>query len=1038
MSPTTDPRTAGPAARPAAPAGAPVTDRHVVTAVLVAHDGAAWLPATLKAVLTQTRPVQRLVAVDTGSRDRGPAVLREVVGPGNVLTLPRTTGFGEALAEGLRHPAATLPVPDDDPGAGARSEWVWLLHDDSAPAPTALDRLLHAATRDPGLTVLGPKVRDWDDRRVLLELGVTVDGAGRRDTGIDPGEFDQGQHDGDREVLAVGSAGMLVRRDVWERLGGFDLAFGLFRDDLDFCWRAHAAGERVMAVSDAVVHHAEAARRGLRRIGMAADSPRRRDRRNALYTLFGNLPARALPAALLRNVQASAVRAARLVATKRTAEARAELAALADVLRSPWRLRRMRAERSGGRMHVYRTVRRHLASGVARRRLAESLSDRFAARDARRRAAAERRAASDEPGWARRTLTRPPVLLGLGLTAVTLAAARSLPAAGTELGGGALVPARGGASDLWTAYLAGEPPYVGFLALLSTVTFGKPWLAVTLLLFAGVPLAGLAAYRASRLLGSPRRPARPAERAWFATAYALLPTATGAVAQGRVGTVTVLVVLPLFAARVARMTGLPRHGAVPEPVRRARAAWGAALLLTVALAFVPLTWVLALLAAGAAWLLLDRPGGAARRHLVLVVAVPPLLLLPWTLGLLRHPSRFLLEAGVHAPVRGTTPDGVLLLNPGGPGTPAAWAMAGLAAAAASALLLRTRRTTVLAGWLIALGGLLVAVLAGALTVTNGADRAAVWPGTALAVAAAGLLLAAATAVARAADALTGPGRLARIGGALVVAAAVSAPAVAAVTWVVRGVDGPLGRVPAGTVPDFLAGPHAPGTLVLRTRDGRVGHTVLRDGARPALGDPAPVPEAAARRLDGLVAALAGARPGDDAAPLARMGIEYVLVPDPGRDPLTAVLDASPELTRESRAAAFGVWRLPVPAGRLMLLDGPSATPLPARDAVAVPPGAPGRTLLVTDPSGATHATLGGRDVEARTVDGWARGYPVPAAGGTLRLSGGSVVRQAWTGAQAVALAVLLVLALPGARPGPGADPRRGRRRRSPALTPDAA
>ncbi|HMG63459.1 MAG TPA: glycosyltransferase family A protein, partial [Streptosporangiaceae bacterium] len=49
--------------------------QHVVTAVIVAHDGATWLPHVLDALLEQTRPVQRVVAVDTGSRDRSGAVL---------------------------------------------------------------------------------------------------------------------------------------------------------------------------------------------------------------------------------------------------------------------------------------------------------------------------------------------------------------------------------------------------------------------------------------------------------------------------------------------------------------------------------------------------------------------------------------------------------------------------------------------------------------------------------------------------------------------------------------------------------------------------------------------------------------------------------------------------------------------------------------------------------------------------------------------------------------------------------------------------
>src|SRR3954452_17381282 len=98
---------------------APQLDRHVVTAVLVTHDGARWLPETLKALLTQSHPVDRLVAADTGSTDAGPAMLTEVVGEGNLLTLPPGTRYADAVTELVAHPASRLPVPAPDELAGA-------------------------------------------------------------------------------------------------------------------------------------------------------------------------------------------------------------------------------------------------------------------------------------------------------------------------------------------------------------------------------------------------------------------------------------------------------------------------------------------------------------------------------------------------------------------------------------------------------------------------------------------------------------------------------------------------------------------------------------------------------------------------------------------------------------------------------------------------------------------------------------------------------------------------------------------------------
>jgi GT2 family glycosyltransferase len=1047
----------------------PALDRHVVTAVLVAHEGARWLPETLKALLTQARPVQRFIAVDTGSEDRGPAVLTEVAGDGNLLRLPADTGYGAAVAQALDHPAASLPIP---PPADAQArdehheheqhkqhkqhkqiEWVWLLHDDSVPAHDALAQLLRVAESDPNAAVLGPKLRDWTDRRRLLELGVSIDGAGRRDTGVERLELDQGQHDGIRDVLGVSTAGMLVRRDVWEELGGLDQEFGLFRDDVDFGWRAHAAGHRVVLVSDAVVYHAEAARQGLRDIGQLAPahahgagySALRMDRRNALYVLLANLPLGAALRALARNLFGAVLRIGYLLITKRQQAARAEIAALGDVLRDPLRLRRARKARSANRRRVFHSVRRYQPRRVVLRRLVEMAGT---AMSREREAKAQEKA--EGPGLVQRLLGHPGLVVTAGLTAVSIAAERSLLAAGTRLGGGALVPGSGGASDLWAQYTAGwhpigvgstaaAPPSTAVLAGLSALTLGKPWPAVSLLLLGSVPLAGLTAYRAARRLipeppSTGRRALHPrmpisVVRAWLAVTYALLPVATGAIATGRIGTAVVHVLLPVIVLLAARMYGLPRRR-LPGRKRQRRSAWGIALLLTIAMAFAPLIWPLAVVGGLLVWAAF-APAAAPRQpdpNLLIALGVPPLLLLPWSLGLLLHPSRFLLETGLQVS-GGAAPAGALLaLNPGGPGTPPPWALYGLLLIAVLALPLRSRRTAVLVGWMLGLLGLLTAVLASAAVVGKGADLAVAWPGAALLFAAVGLLLAAVAAVLRAGETLRGKDVIYRTGGAVIVLAAVSAPVLTALSWVAGGAGDPLRAVPSGTVPSFVSAAHGPRTLVLNSRGTGLSYSVLR-GREPRLGEAEiATPGPARRRLDGLVAGLAAGR--GEGAGLTRLGIQYVLVPRPAADPIAGVLDASPELQRLSRTESFGVWRLLIPAGRLTLVEGPTVTPLAAGDSgnarVTIPPGSGARTLVLAEPGG-WRATLGGTALKPRTVDGWAQSYAIPAAGGEFVLRRDEWLRGFWGVMQGVAVLIVAVLALPGAQA--EAPSATGRRRR---------
>ena len=246
-----------------------------VTVVLVSHGGARWLPAVLDGLRRQTHAPDRVVAVDTGSRDDTLDLLTADLGPEAIRSAGRQTSFAEAVDLGLE-------LAGESRGTDEESDWVWLLHDDANPAPDALAALLAAAASDPAADILGPKLREWPSLRRLLEVGVTISATGRRETGLERGEYDQGQHDDVRRVLAVNTAGMLVRRRTLRELGGFERALPIFGNDIDFGWRAAAAGRRTIVVPQAVVFHAEAAHRGSRRTSLTGRHTHYQERRAAL------------------------------------------------------------------------------------------------------------------------------------------------------------------------------------------------------------------------------------------------------------------------------------------------------------------------------------------------------------------------------------------------------------------------------------------------------------------------------------------------------------------------------------------------------------------------------------------------------------------------------------------------------------------------------------------------------------------------------------------------------------------------------------
>lgn len=1021
---------------------------HHVTAVVVTHDGEVWLPAVLTTLALQTRPADDVIGVDTGSGDSSRALLVESLTDARVVDAPPGSGFGQAVAQGLdrRLPAASADIV----------EWVWLLHDDSAPDRGCLEHLLTTADAHPSATVLGPKVLGWHDRRLLLEVGVSVTGSGRRVTGLERREHDQGQHDGTRDVLAVSSAGMLVRRDVWERLEGFDPSLPLFRDDLDFCWRAHRAGERVLVATDAVMHHREASAHG-RRADDIAPRPHRADREAAVHVLLAQAAPLAAPFVALRLLVASLGRAAVYLLGKDVSAARDEVGAVLALALHPGRVRSSRELVRRTTTLPAREVRHLRPSAGSQIRAALETAAGIATTSSSSSTAAVSALDSGpvgedadfleggSSGVLRRLLTAPVVLITALLTVIAIAGTRGLWLGEGVLQGGALLPAPAGALDLWQSYVAAwhdvgpgsvtpSAPYLTVLAALAFLLLGKAPVAVTVVLLLGIPLAGIAAYITMKGLVP-----QPGIRAWAAAAYALLPAMTGAVASGRIGTTILAVALPFALRSLVRIS---------SPRGTYRRAAGTALLVAVVLSVAPAIWLVLLIAgvAAAVWLLkagrLD--GRSVVGRLIIALLAPLVLLLPWSWYLLTNPSLLLLEPGLNGgPVtdRDLAPWHVLLLHPGGPGMVPVWITAGLLLAGLLALLRRDRLA--ITGGFAVLGGLalLLGLVQAVMVVTppGATMELRPWPGQATLLLGLALVAMAAVAVHGLRDRFIGTSfSLGQPLALIVVLAALLAPLLTSL-WFVSGLPSVVRKEPASPLPAFVAADavsaQAPRTLIIATDvAGRVQYSLI-NGTGPMLGDAETGPPASAwEQLDPYVAAMVSGRGGDEVVALAGYGVRYVLLAPGSSTDLVAVLDGEPGLRRLSSSGGEVLWRVAGVTTRARVVQDGRQEPVGlAADGTTtadpylsqlLPDGTGTRALVagaLADP-GWTASVVDGDGVrtalELVTVSGvldWSTAFAVPEGAPFVEVSFDSSARSRWLLLQGVVLVALVIMALPARR-----------------------
>jgi GT2 family glycosyltransferase len=982
----------------------------LVTGVLVVHDGARWLKGCLDALSRQTRPLDRLIVVDTRSTDDSPRIvakharIRQVVGEVTVLPAPRGSTFGDAVRRAVDQLAG---VPAEL--ADLRAEWLWLLHDDSAASPQALAELLDVARRSPSVGVAGPKLVDWEDPTRLLEVGSVITRSGRRVGGPAAGEPDQGQYDHRNDVLGVSTSGMLVRRDVFHTLGGFDPAFGQFGDDLDFCWRAQLAGHRVVVAPRARLREAAASTNGRRSPDLSAEAARRRDRRHGRHVALARCSLYAAPVLAIWIALTSLGSAVVLLLAKRPTAAWAALGDLRSVL-TPWRPIAARWRSRGLRQVRRRDLRGLFASPRAGfSRALDEIFDAMGGGSARSiddgaltaqsmesgptsEDAESLEGAARGTGW--RVLRHPGFLAVMASTLLAGVAFRSLlgtlSPGGTGIAGGELLPVTSDASQLWHGWLDGwhgpglgndleSAPYLAVLSAASWVFEHLPFIGASTssvsvltawLLAAAIPASAWTAYLAARVVTGTAWP-----RAWAALAWASLATLTTAVGGGRLGAVVAHLLLPLVGAGFV---------CAARRFSSSSATFGAAAALALTSVFNP---ALGVCGAVAALVLLALGHGRARLRAAVLLLAPIGLLGPWILQLVDHPLLLLGGPGLTQWRGGAAaPWHLELLHPGGPGSYPVLLSAPIVLAGLIAMLRReagSRSMTVLAiltgtGLALGVAAPLVVIATVPQDVTGAGGPITAWAGTGLDLAAMALIAAAVRGC------VSGPGRrlFSHFAVRHILVSSVETAAVLAVvtSMVAVGWFG-IGQEVGAQVPNTpaVAADQARGAagnrLLVITRKGTtisyhlVGAEpgpVVRDVPRGAAADPALA--AAVRRLVGGsdVTSANGARDG-----LADLAVGFVAFQGASTEPLAIELDATAGLTRLSNNRGLILWRV------LPREKGVSSSRLRLEDANGVPlasiavTGDHGRTDVRVGPATPGAATQGRRLVVAEPAQ-WAR------------------------------------------------------------------
>ena len=1011
-----------------------------VTAIVVTHDGVTWLNEVVASLSSQKHKIDQIIAVDNGSIDDSVKLLNKA--GIEVVKKSRRTGFGAAVAAAV----AKLPPLDD---SGNKQEWLWILHDDCAPDRHALGKLLEAVISRPQVGIAGPKILGWYDRKHILEAGISITENGTRWTGLEEREHDQGQHDEVKTVLAVSTAGMLVKRSLFEELGGFDPSLELFRDDIDLGWRANIAGYSVICVGEAILYHAEAAASERRTVDVRdaiLHRPLLLDRRNAALVLLANSSWWILPWVAIQLLFTSLGRAILYLLAKLPGYAADEIAAIGLLIFKPSDLIKSRRYRKSSRVLTARVIKpfipnRSIQIRTIFGRISSSLSGLFKS-SKQEIAVASPSSYSDigvidesfdeidfpaKQNFSKlRSLIKQPFLFGVLVTLI-ISVLYSRNRLGS-LSGGAMAVAPASAIELITSYVnswhlvglgssSSAPAWIPIIGIASFITAGNPQVFLAVLFFFAPTLLFIFSYRTARKYSLTNY-----SSVFVGFIYALSPVTLTSINQGRLGTLVIALILPGLFTLLEKNRGLINIGW--------RKVFAIALIAGLAGAFSPLflaAWIVFQIGVilytytkGANWKtkviseIRENLSNEEFKKRLALMFMPVLINVPNSITLLLHPIKSLREPGLSLESAG--PLSTILFNPGGPSAPAIYVLSPFLLYILIGIFSRDQKNSAISA-LLSIS--LAATFSSFFIQGNNSQAQRIWSGPLVLFAQLLSLL----LIFAIAERIIPQLRVSNFGFrhiASVFTALVTIVSMVTISiWVTSaGANSVLRANQEQVIPPFITDlastDERPKTLVIRKSDDQLQYFVTRGGDLQ-IGN-ADVASQTPEQFHKAIVDLVNGVGGSTSQVLGFYGIKYVYMKNPADAGLTRTIDGIGGFTRSSATKDGIVWKVDKSHARVTFQNKQGqflSVNSTDKSSKAYVSGA-GLILLAEKYDKAWHLMLNGKPVPLQEHPFGIPIFEIQEQGEILLTHDGTN-RRAWISLQLIALISTIVLALPAGR-----------------------
>ena len=214
------------------------------SAVIVNCNGRQYLTRCIKSIVESNSQDYQIVVVDNCSSDGSVEFIKqnfsELAERLKVVVLDKNYGPARARNEGIKM---------------VEGEFVCFLDNDTEVHPDWAIEAIKEFKKNAKIGIVQCKLLLLNDREKLDYVGEYLGQNGFLVQRAQGGEIDSGQYDENVEILAAKSAGMFIRKAVFEKIGGFDSDYFMYVEETDLGWRSWLLGFINIFVYKSIVYH---------------------------------------------------------------------------------------------------------------------------------------------------------------------------------------------------------------------------------------------------------------------------------------------------------------------------------------------------------------------------------------------------------------------------------------------------------------------------------------------------------------------------------------------------------------------------------------------------------------------------------------------------------------------------------------------------------------------------------------------------------------------------------------------------------------